>query len=839
MTAQKDISVLITQMTLDQKISLLAGKNFWETQEIPELGIPSLKLSDGPNGARGAAFSGGTTAACFPASVSLAATFDLELAYKVGQALAEETLTKGANVLLGPTVCPHRHPLGGRNFESFSEDPLLTGRLASQYICGLQDQGVGATIKHFAVNEQETKRFTMNANVSEKALREIYLKPFEIAIKEAKPWALMTSYNYINGKHADANDVLLQKILREEWGWRGLCMSDWGGTNSTAESLNAGLALEMPGTGRYYSQRAIRGALANGKLGEEVIDQRVAEVLNLISVTGKFEHPEIIAECAVVNPEHSRLIREAGAQGIVLLKNQDGILPLHPKSIKKIAVLGLAKQCLAHGGGSASVNAHYKITPYEALEKTLGTETKLLYAEGAHMHRTLPVLAENMADLQGTAGLTLTKYSLDNPEKVDAVSTVQTSRYMSLGQAPSSKVIIEGTFTTKETGHHQLELSSIGVATLCINGELIMSTQGGTADPVAFLQGNSEGQRCFFDFKQGESCAIKIELKPEANQSGLLLLNGAMGVSLGMMKQSMAERDLLTPAVEAAKDAETAIIFVGNTTAWESEGRDMKTMNLPADGSQDRLIDAVADVNPNTIVVVSTGVPIAMPWLSKVKAVVQTWFPGQEAGNAIVDVLTGAINPSGRLPVTFPRRIEDTPAYGNFPGNMETLQVDYAEGSFIGYRHYDHDPETVLFPFGYGLSYTTFEYSNAHLASGTDAAYGGSASEFIVSIDVKNTGNSSGGEVLQVFVTPPASSSDPRTQRKLVGFAKLHLEAGEAGSASIAFTRNEFSEWDEGSSRWTVAGGEHIVEIATSASKADVKASFKILVDREDLTSKL
>ncbi|THX41394.1 family 3 glycoside hydrolase, partial [Aureobasidium pullulans] len=805
------------------KISLLAGKNFWETQEIPELGIPSLKLSDGPNGARGAAFSGGTTAACFPASVSLAATFDLELAYKVGKALAEETLTKGANVLLGPTVCPHRHPLGGRNFESFSEDPLLTGRLASQYICGLQDQGVGATIKHFAVNEQETKRFTMNANVSEKALREIYLKPFEIAIKEAKPWALMTSYNSINGKHADANDVLLQKILREEWGWRGLCMSDWGGTNSTAESLNAGLALEMPGTGRYYSQRAIQGALASGKLSEEVIDQRVTEVLNLISVTGKFEHPEIIAECAVVNHEHSRLIREAGAQGIVLLKNQDGILPLHPKSIKKIAVLGLAKQCLAHGGGSAS----------RLRRRSAPRRNSCMRKEHTCM------LAENLADLHGTAGLTLTKYSLGDPEIVDVVTTVQTSRYMSLGQAPSSKVIIEGTFTTKETGHHQLELSSIGVATLCINGELILSTHGGIADPVAFLQENAEGQRCSFGFEQGKSYAVKIELKPEANKSGLLLLNGAMGVSLGMMEQSKAERDLLTPAVEAAEDAETAIIFVGNTTAWESEGRDMETMNLPADGSQDKLIDAVADVNPNTIVVVSTGVPIAMPWLSKVKAVVQTWFPGQEAGNAIVDVLTGMVNPSGRLPVTFPRRLEDTPAYGNFPGNMETLQVDYAEGSFIGYRHYDHHPETVLFPFGYGLSYTTFEHSNAHLACGTDAVYSGSASEFIASIDVKNTGDSSGSEVLQVFVTPPVSSTNSRTQRKLVGFAKLHLEAGEAGSACIAFTRNEFSEWDEGSSRWTVPGGEHVVEIAISASKADVKASFKILTDREDLTSKL
>ncbi|TIA57753.1 family 3 glycoside hydrolase [Aureobasidium pullulans] len=540
---------------------------------------------------------------------------------------------------------------------------------------------------------------------------------------------------------------------------------------------------------------------------------------------------EIITECAVINLGHSKLIQEAGTQGIVLLKNQDDILPLRSEDIKKIADLGSAKQCLAHGGASASVNAHHKFTPYDALEKTLGTGTELLSAEGAHMYRILSVLAENLTALQDITGLTMTKYSLDDPDKVDAVATVQTSRYTSLGQAASSKVIIEGTFAPKETGHHQLELSSIGVATLFINGELIMNTQGGTADPVAFLQGKAEGQRGFFDFQQGESYAIRIELKPEANKSGLLLLNGAMGVSLGMMEQSKAERDLLTPAAEAAKNVETAIIFVGNTTAWESEGRDMETTNLPADGSQDRLINAVADVNPNTIIVVSTGVPIAMPWLSKVKAV--------EAGNAVVDVLTGAINPSGRLPVTFARRLEDTPTYGNFPGNTETLQVDYAEGSFIGYRHYDHHPKTVLFPFGYDLSYTTFEYSNAHLACGTDAASGGSASEFIASIDVKNTGDSSSSEMLQVFVTPPASSSDSRTQRKLVGFAKLHLQAGEAGSAPIAFTRTEFSEWDEGSSRWTVTGGEHVVEIAISASKADVKASFKVLIDGEDLTSKL
>jgi beta-glucosidase len=616
-------------------------------------------------------------------------------------------------------------------------------------------------------------------------------------------------------------------------------MSDWGGTNSTAESLKAGIALEMPGTARYYSERAVKAAITAGKLSEEVIDQRVSELLHLIALTGKFENPGLSAERAVIDPEHSILIREAGAQGIVLLKNEGGVLPLKRKDIKSIAVLGLAKQCLAHGGGSASVNAHYKISPYEALEKTFGTDTELLYAEGAHMYRTLPVLSEHIFDLHGTAGLTLSRYNLENPNKIDSVTTIQSSRYMSLGQAPASRVTLEGTYTPIDSGYHRLELSSIGVATLFIDSEFVMSTEDNTVDPVSFLQGNAEGKRACFNFKHGTSYDIRVELGSSANSSGFLLLNGVMGVSLGLMEQARAEENLLDPAVQAAKNTELAIIFVGNTNAWESEGRDMESMNLPANGSQDKLISAVAEINPNTIVVNSTGVPIAMPWLPKVKAVVQTWFPGQEAGNAIVDVLIGAVNPSGRLPVTFPRRLEDTPAYGNFPGDTDKLQVDYAEGSFIGYRHYDHFPETVLFPFGYGLSYTTFDFDNLNLVACAETTSGDSASAFVATVDVTNVGDVGGSEVIQVYVTPPPDAIGTRTQRKLVGFEKLLLQPGETNSARIAFTRNEFSEFDDANSRWTVACGEHLVEFSTSAAKTDVKATFTIMIGGDDQTSKL
>lgn len=398
---------MVIGLTPSVQISLLAGKNFWETVDIPAKGVPSLKVcifpafpgpsfqssivltcpsktSDGPNGARGNAFRDGTTAACFPASVMLASTWDLSLARRVGNALAEEAMTKGAKVLLAPTVCPHRHPLGGRNFESFSEDPHLAGKLAAQYIAGLQERGVGATIKHFAVNEQETNRFTTNATVSQRALREIYLKPFEIAIKEANPWAVMTSYNLINGCHADSNEFLLKKVLRGDWGWKGLVMSDWGGTNSTVESINAGMDLEMPGPTQLRSQKAVLTAIEAGLISVETINERVRNVLELLVKAESFTKPMPEQEQAINSPKHQELIREVGGAGIVLLKNQNNVLPFNKDSLrgKKVAMLGFAKEGLVHGGGSASVNAHYKLTPWDGLTAGLGDDVELVYAKG-------------------------------------------------------------------------------------------------------------------------------------------------------------------------------------------------------------------------------------------------------------------------------------------------------------------------------------------------------------------------------------------------------------------------------------------------------------------------
>lgn len=639
----------------------------------------------------------------------------------------------------------------------------------------------------------------------------------------------MTSYNLVNGTHSDMNEYLLKKVLKGNWGWKGLIMSDWGGTNSVSESLNAGLALEMPGPAKQFKQEAVKAAIEAGTLTEATINERVQEILNLLVITGKFDHPETPPEQAIVNPEHSRLIRQAGAQGMVLLKNEGNILPLRKESLKKIAVLGLAKECLAHGGGSASVNAHYKVTPYEALEKAFGG-AELLYAEGARLLRTLPPISSNVVDLEGNPGLSVTKYSPTDASVVLGTANIPASTFSSIEERFSA-ITLEGTYKPAASGNHYLELNSLGPVKLFINDEEILDIPHDGPDAMAFLLGGVVGEKRRFQFEQGREYKIRIDTKaPAGSDGGFALLEGVSGVILGFMEQQEFEQDVLQPAVEAAKSAETALIFVGNTNAWETEGRDMDSLNLPADGSQDRLIDAVADVNSNTIVVNSTGVAIAMPWLSKVKAVVQTWYPGQEAGNAIVDVLTGAVNPGGRLPATFPRSLKGTPAYGNFPGDTKKLQVNYAEGSFIGYRHYDHYPETVLFPFGFGLSYTTFEVGNTKFSWDESVKLSPSSSTFGASAVVANTGAYAGSEVVQVYVTPPARSTGEKTQRKLVGFAKVVLEPKEIKAASVSFGSEVFAEFDESKDQWLVAAGEYTVEVASSAAKRDVKGSSKFII---------
>ncbi|KAF2832127.1 hypothetical protein CC86DRAFT_280780 [Ophiobolus disseminans] len=832
------VDTILQSLTLEEKISLLAGKDFWETVPVKEKGVPSIKTSDGPNGARGETFTGGTRAACFPAAVCSAASWSPEFAHKIGNALAEETRTKSARVLLAPTMCNHRHPLGGRNFESFSEDPLLAGKMAANVVKGVQGQGIAATIKHFTANEQETDRLTVDEIVSERALREIYMKPFEITVKEANPWGVMTAYNKVNGTHADSHQFLLKQVLRGEWGWKGLVMSDWGGTNSTADALNAGLDLEMPGPTKFRTIEAVVEAVKKGEVTEQTITERAKNVLQLIEKVGGFANPEIPPEKSIVNPAHCKLIRDVAGQGITLLKNDNNILPLREDDVKgkTIGLFGLAKEALIHGGGSASLNAHYRITPEEGLKAAYGDSVTFKYAKGAHTYRLLPPLSDHCTDLQGNDGWTMQQFYPVNLNKpVKTTHKIKGSIFSPLldNEAKDRAVKLSATFVPSETGSHYFGCSGLGPTSITVNGGLIFEQRNNSPDPMGFLLGGNPEKEFTVSFKAGESYKIEIFSKPPAGSSSWGILEGLPAFRMGFMNATEHDLDLLTEARDLANEADIAIVFTGHTPAWETEGQDQQTFNLPRDGSQDKLVSTVASINKKTIVVNSTGVAIAMPWLSNVSALIQAWFPGQEAGNAIADIISGAVNPSGRLPISWPKRIEDAPAYGNFPGEVKDGQriVRYEEGVFVGYRHYDRvSKDTLYFPFGFGLSYTTFSLFSGHVAQP-------SASSFKATIAAKNTGKIAGSTVVQLYVGRKHQAQE-HPIKTLAAFKKVFVQPGDQKSVELCFELKDFAYFDEGEKKWKVDRGEYDFSFGQSVAHVESVVTLGVEGTR-DLWGKL
>ncbi|CRK04493.1 hypothetical protein BN1723_008890 [Verticillium longisporum] len=831
--SQLDVETVLATLTIDEKITLLAGKSFSESADIPLKGIPSIKSVDGPNGVRSAATDELIRSACFPAGCSLAATFDPLIARRTGRALAAEARGKRAHVLLGPTVCIHRHPLGGRNFESFSEDPFLAGKMASQYIIGLQERGIGATIKHFVANEQETKRTTVDETISERALREIYLKPFEIAVREAKPWAVMTAYNHVNGQHCDNHEWLLKTVLRGEWGWKGLVMSDWGGTNSVAAALNAGLDLEMPGPPRIRKLQAVKDAVAKGEVTEDVIDDRVRGVLEWAFKLKAFEDESDPQELGVSTdkPELRSTIREFGARGMVLLKN-DGVLPLKKEELKgkRVALIGFAKDALAHGGGSAAVNAYYKVTPWDGLRAALGDDVEFAFAQGAHRERLLAPINKNGSSgavfgLDGQPGFTrlLFEDGRSEPSKTSHGQTL--SAYSPLGSQESLWRALEivADFTPLESGSHYVACSGLGPTKVYVDNKLIWEQTGNSSDPMGSLFLAAPEQEFRHHFEGGRKHRLRIRSDPP-RKIGLEILEGRSGVRVGFSLESAHDADLQAEAVGVAQAADLAVVFTGHDPQWETEGRDQDSFNLPR--RQNELIAAVTAANRSTVVVNSTGVAVAMPWLDQVRGLVQAWFPGQECGNSIADVLTGAVNPEGRLPVTFPQKIEDAPAHGNFPGEYVDgqLKVTYEEGVFVGYRHFDRlTRDKVNFPFGHGLSYTSFEYGAMEVAKTSD-----DNDSYAVRVDVKNIGSIEGATLVQVYAGRAQASTDTPI-KALAGFQKVRLQPGEVKNTEIFVSVKDFASFNEASRQWVIQGGEYAISLGKTA--ADVLQTTVVLLE--------
>lgn len=733
--------------------------------------------------------------------------------------------------MLGPTVCMHRHPLGGRNFESFSEDPFLAGKMSSQVIQGLQSNGVSATIKHFVANEQETQRTTVDETISERALREIYLRPFEIAVKEAKPWALMTAYNHVNGVHCDDHKWLLRDVLRGSWKWDGLVMSDWGGTNSVASALNAGLDLEMPGPPRIRKDAAIKEAIERGEVTEETLNARAASVIRWARKLKALEKASAI-ETNTDTPELRKIIRDAGARGMVLLKNERDTLPLTKDKVKgkKIAMIGFAKDALAHGGGSAAVNAYRKVTPWAALHEALGEDVEFTYAKGAHRERLLPAINKDgdcgvVVGLDGQPGFSRLLFKPDEEEPASTKHSQQTSAYSPLGSQESlwRRLEIIGDFTPKETGLHYFACSGLGPTRVFIDGQLIFEQTANCSDPMGSLFLAAPEPEFRHRFEASKTYRIRICTDPPT-KIGLTILEGRSGVRVGFSLESDHDADLLGEAEKVAQDADVAIVFTGHDPQWETEGRDQDAFNLPRKGTQDALVSTVASVNKNTIVVNSTGVAIAMPWIESVSAVVQAWFSGQECGHSISDVLTGSVNPEGRLPVSFPKHIEDCSAHGNFPGKYVDgqLKVTYAEGVFVGYRHFDRlGRDKVNFPFGHGLSYTTFDYSKLTVRNNT------SGDGWDISAELTNTGGLEGGALVQIYAGRVESSPE-HPVKHLVAFQKVRLQPGEKKTVQLLVKSRDVANYSEELGKWVVDGGGYRFSLGLSAAEIVDEVTLKV-----------
>ncbi len=695
---QLKIEKTIDDLSLEAKASLCSGRGAWQTKAIEEAGIPGILMTDGPHGVRKVrediddpGIRDSHEATCYPTASGLAASWNLELLNEVGSALGQEAREMGVNILLGPGVNIKRSPLGGRNFEYFSEDPYLSGRLAAAYIRGVQSQGVGTSLKHFVANNQEFRRMSINAEISERALREIYLKSFEIAVKEASPWSLMCAYNRVNGSYCSEHPRLLTEILREEWGFEGIVISDWGAVNDRVAGLKAGLELEMPGSHGIRDQEIV-AAVKNEELSEEVLDEAVRRLLKIIF---KAENQEALAIDQTQVSNYNELAYRAAAESMVLLKN-DGILPI--ENVENVAIIGeMAENLRRQGQGSSYVKPAELDDFLESFKKNFSETAEITYDQGYHL----------------------------DYDKTEAAGSDQDQDY-----------------------------------------------------------------------------------------------------------------DQLIKAAKAdAARAEAAIVFAGLPEKFEAEGQDRADLKIPE--NQEALIYEIASVQPNTIVVLTNGAPVEMPWQDKVSGILEGYLGGQSAGRAIADIITGQINPSGKLAETFPKALADTPAHLNFPGERD--RVLYGEDIYVGYRYYDHKEIEPAYPFGHGLSYTSFTYNNIiidqnlkndNLNTGQhsrDDKDNQNMDEIVaqVSFTITNTGSRAGREIAQLYISAE-DSQVRRPVKELKGFNKVQLEPGQSKELNFAITAADLSYYEPEIANWLTEPGNYQILIGSSSKDIRLKAELEI-----------
>lgn len=745
----------------------------------------------------------------------------MDLIHSAGRLLGQECKAKGAHVLLGPTINIQRAPLGGRGFESYSEDPYLSGMMASEYCQGVQEEDILTTPKHYVCNDQDNDRMGVNSIVTERALREIYLMPFMLAVKNAKPAAIMTAYNKLNGTHVCESSEMLA-ILRKEWHWDGLVMSDWGGTYSTSDAIVAGLDLEMPGP-TLWRGRALSHALIAKKVLPHVLDDRVRNVLNLVKSSSKSDIPEEAKERTLNRPEDQGLLRRLAAESVVLLKNEHDILPFSKD--KTVAVIGPNTWVATYsGGGSATLLPYYTVKPLEGVS---AKAKDVRFAQGTYGHKDLPLLGERLRTPDGHVGFIFKAY--DQPvgapdrKKLDCLHLTNSAIFLIdyvVPNHPSSVyyVDVEGLFTPEESGTYDFGLMVQGTGRLFVDGKLVVDNTENQRPGTAFFGASTAEEIGSVDMDAGQSYNILIEFGTAPTAKGPLgsqISFGAGGLRIaGCLRIDIPKA--IDAAVQLAREVDQVVLFAGLNSDWESESFDRPTMNLPP--HSDDLINKVLAANPNAVVVIQSGTPVTMPWVDRAKALVHAWYGGNETGNGIADVLFGDLNPSGKLSLSFPRRLSDNPAYLNW--GSEGGRVLYGEDLYVGYRYYDKVERPPLFSFGHGLSYTTFEFTDLKVKSTVDI--------ISVQVSIRNTGERAGAEVAQAYISADRPSVS-RPIKELKGFKKTFLEASHKREIGLQMeVKHATSFWDESRAAWKIEEGNYTVLVGASSQGPFLEAKFEI-----------
>jgi beta-glucosidase len=802
----RQVEGMLSKLTLEQKIDLIHGANGMFNTPMPQFGLPALKPSDGPMGVK----SWGPTTA-YAIGIGLAASWDTELAYRVGESLGHDARARGVHFLLGPGVNIYRAPMNGRNFEYFGEDPYLAGQIAAHYILGVQRQGVVATVKHYAANNSEYHRRLINAIVDERTLREIYLPVFEAAVKEGHVGAVMDSYNLLNGEHATQNKFLNTDVLKKDWGFRGILMSDWGATHDGIAAANSGLDSEMPG-GEFMNAQTLLPAIREGKVTVATIDDKVRRILRVAVEFGFLNHEQQDLSIPLYNPQSEQVALESSVESMVLLKNQGPLLPLDLSRVHTIAVIGPnAYPAVVTAGGSGNVDPFAPVSFLVGLTNAAGARAKVLWSPGLKNLKQLFVGRGFSTDLQGQhPGLIQQEFDSGTigfrPDREKVVASV--NHWNNDFVQPTGKTLaVRWTgFYTPQTSGPQLFITAGFTAgfsgdtyQLYVNDKLLLKETPGDGEP----------QSAEVILEAGKAVPIRFDYVSQANL-----------IRAGMV--ALPPEDVLAPNVKKiAALADVAVVTVGFDAATEGEGHD-RTFPLPP--GQEILIKAVAAVNPRTVVVLTAGGSVSTRgWLDRVPVLLHTWYAGSQGGNALAQVLFGRANPGGRLPMSWWSREEDDPTFNSYytaPGSDDSK---YAEGVFLGYRAYGKDGRKPEFPFGFGLSYTTFSFSHLTVTPATTSP----DTSISVSFDVANTGHRAGAEVAQVYVSDP-SATVPRPERELKGFERVMLNPGESRHVNVQLNRRSLAYWDVNSHRWKVDPGKFVVRVGDSAENTPLSQEVTV-----------